>query len=419
MKILHLVHAYHPAVGGSEYLVQQVSEYLANDCGDDVTVFTTFAYNSALFTGRKTGAMPKSREKEVINNVKIRRFPVINRWAKFLYIAQHIFYRFRLPGNGFWRRLYYGPLAPKMKKAAADFDADVIVSAPFPLNHMQYGFKNKVPVILVGCMHTVDKHGFHNPWILKAIRKADGYIALTPHEKEFLVEQWGIDENRTRIEVIGVGIDTRHPSASPNSTREQIGIGSREPLIVFFGQHGLHKGINILIRAMSRVWEKFPDTRLIIAGGTTPFTGSFKKLARSVEMGSGQQDRIHFLDNVDEKRKYEIIEACDIFASPSGYESFGITILEAWMKRKPVVACNIEATRNLVRDGETGFLVEYNNHTQLAETLVRLIENPDLRKKAGENGHRKLKENYTREIIGKKYRDFYDKIVHSKNKMPG
>jgi glycosyltransferase involved in cell wall biosynthesis len=413
MKILHLVHAYYPAIGGSEYLVQQVSEYLAGAAGDDVTVFTTFAYNSALFTGRKSEAMPASREKEVIHNVKIRRFPVINRWAKALYAIQYILYRFRFPGNGWWRKIYYGPLSPKMKKAVEDFDADVILSAPFPLNHMNYGFKNrkKTPIILVGCMHTADKHGFHNSWILKAIKKADGYIALTSHEKRFLKEEWGIDENKTKIAVIGVGVNIQPPSGVENRVRVELGIDSREPLIAFVGQHGLHKGINILIDAMPGVWEKFPAARLIIAGGTTPFTGSFKKLARSID--SRQQQRIHFMDNVDESRKHEIIEACDIFASPSGYESFGITILEAWMKKKPVVACDIEATRNLVRDGETGFLVEYHNHSHLAETLIRLIDNPALRKKAGENGYKKLKENYTQEIIGKKYRDFYREITKS------
>jgi glycosyltransferase involved in cell wall biosynthesis len=414
MKILHLVHAYYPAIGGSEYLVQQVSEYLVNGAGDDVTVFTTFAYNSALFSGRKPEVMPKSRENEVINNVKIRRFPVVNRWANVFYVIQYILYHIRFPGNGFWRKLYYGPLSPEMRRAVEDFDADIIVSAPFPLNHMNYGFKNrkKAPVILMGCMHTADKHGFHNRWILKAIQKADGYIALTSHEKRFLVEEWGIDENKTIIAIIGVGIDVKPPSVPGNHIREQVGIVPRVPLIAFIGQHGLHKGINILIKAMPRVWEKFPDARLVIAGGTTPFTGSFKKLARSIDRG--QQGRIHFMDNVDENRKYGIIESCDIFASPSGYESFGITILEAWMKKKPVVACNIEATRNLVRDGETGFLVEYYNHSQLAETLIRLIENPGLRKKVGENGYKKLKENYTKEIIGKKFRDFYDKILSSK-----
>jgi len=408
MKILHLIHAYYPAVGGSEYLMQQVSEYLVNSSGDDVTVFTTFAYNSGLFTNPRVEPMPGNKAEETINNVKIKRFPVINRWAKILYVIQYILYRLRFPGNGFLRMLYYGPISPEMKKAAADFDGDVIVSAPFPLNHMNYGLKNKnkIPAILVGCMHTADKHGFHNPRIKKMIRDARGYIALTPDEKDFLVGQWRIDP--AKIEVIGVGIDTCHPDSSTNAIniREEINCGAKAPVIVFVGQHGLHKGIDTLIRAMPRVWKKYPGTRLIIAGGTTPFTKRFKRLAQMME-----SDRIHFMDDVEKNKKYEILEACDIFASPSGFESFGITILEAWSKKKPVIACNIEATRHLIRDGETGFLVEYKNIPQLEEILIRLIENPNLGKKAGEKGWQKLQKNYTKEIIGEKYRNFYDKII--------
>jgi glycosyltransferase involved in cell wall biosynthesis len=414
MKILHLVHAYHPAVGGSEYLMQQVSEYLVNRTGDDVTVFTTFAYNSGLFTNPRVEPMPENRAQETINNVKIKRFPVINQWAKISYIIQYILYRLRFPGNGLLRMLYYGPISPKMKKAAADFDADVIVSAPFPLYHMNYGFKNKnkTPVILVGCMHIADKHGFHNSRIKKMIRKAKGYIALTPYEKDFLVKQWGIDA--AKIEVIGVGIDTRHPDRNTSTVniREELGCGEKDPVIAFVGQHGLHKGIDTLIRAMPRVWGKFPNMQLIIAGGTTPFTKRLKQLAQMTELApSRPPGRIHFIDDVDENKKYEILETCDVFASPSGFESLGITILEAWSKKKPVIACDIEATRHLIRDGETGFLVEYKNIPQLAEILIRLIDDPSLRKKIGEKGWQKLRKKYTKEIIGEKYRNFYDKIV--------
>lgn len=408
MKILHLIHAYYPAVGGSEYLMQQVSEYLVNGTGDDVTLLTTFAYNSGLFTNPRIKPMPENKAEETINHVKIKRFPVINQWAKILYIVQYILYRLGFPGNGLLRMLYYGPISPKMKKAVKDFHGDVIVSAPFPLNHMNYGFKNKnnTPVILVGCMHIADKHGFHNPRIKKMIRKAKGYIALTPNEKDFLVNQWAIDA--AKIEVIGVGIDTRHSKSSINAIniREELSCGAKDPVIAFVGQHGLHKGIDTLIRAMPRVWRKFPNTQLVIAGGTTPFTGRFKHKAQKMGLG-----RIHFIDDVDENKKYEILEACDIFASPSGFESFGITILEAWSKKKPVIGCDIEATRHLIRDGDTGFLVEYKNIPQLAETIIRLIDHPRLRKKVGENGYKKLQKNYTAEIIGERYRNFYDKIV--------
>ena len=412
-------------------MIRQVSESLVKDSSDEVTVFTTFAYNSGLFTNPKVQPMPETRGEEVIDGVNVRRFPVVNRWARLLYFVQYIFYRLRLPGNGFLRMLYYGPISPEMKRAVREFEADVITAAPFPLNHIAYSFKNrnKAPVILVGCMHTADKHGFHNPRIAKLIRRAAGYVALTPHEKEFLVNHYKIDPDK--IAVIGVGIDTHIPEdkkdkAGAQAVREETGSGPGDPLIAFVGQHGLHKGIKTLLEAMPRVWEKFPHAKLIISGGTTPFTESFKRLATTINLVGHAMDmertkkkdfsgpfpnRIFFMDDVDEKQKYNILEACDIFASPSGYESFGITILEAWLKRKPVVACDIQATRNLVDDGETGFLTEYKNPHHLADTLVLLLEDPGLREVTGQKGYEKLIKNYSREGIGNQYRAFYDKIV--------
>lgn len=428
MRVLHLVHAYYPAIGGSEYLVQQVSEYLAGQ-GDDVTVFTTFASNSSLFTGSHHAAMPADRAKETIAGVAVQRFPVVNRWAKLLYINQYLQYRLRLPGNGFWRMLYYGPIAPAMKKAVETFETDIIMAAPFPLNHMAYPAQNRgnAPVVLVGCAHIADRHGFHNPRIRHLVRQADGYVALTPFEKEFLVNQWGIDKKR--VEVIGVGIDILPSSNQDHLIRTQTGWQENEPIIAFVGQHGLHKGIDTLIKAMPRVWEKIPHARLLIAGGTTPFTPRFKELAKLVDQsgndpGISREDslvrrnkkvnRVYFMDNLDTQQKYNVLDACEIFASPSGFESFGITILEAWMKKKPVVACQVPATANLVDEGQSGILVPYKNSAALAEVLVKLLLDPELKSHLGETGFEKLKKNYTKKIIGEKYRHFYDKIMYLK-----
>jgi len=166
---------------------------------------------------------------------------------------------------------------------------------------------------------------------------------------------------------------------------------------------------------MSRVWERFPDTHLIIAGGRTPFTVSFKELAAVIDNsqthGNGGQ-RIHFLDNIDELQKQRVIESCDIFASPSGFESFGITILEAWQQSKPVIACDIAVSRCLITHGETGFLVPYREITPLADTIGHLLKDPELRTQVGQKGHEKLKKNFTKAIIGEQYRQFYDKIMH-------
>ena len=128
MKILHVIHAYSPAIGGAEFLIQQVSEYLANVAKEDVAVFTTFAYNTSLFTDSRAPMISADRKNETINGVKIKRFPVRNQWGRMLYFLQYIFYRFRLLGNARLRMLFYGPISPLMKKAIKNGDLKLAVT---------------------------------------------------------------------------------------------------------------------------------------------------------------------------------------------------------------------------------------------------------------------------------------------------
>jgi glycosyltransferase involved in cell wall biosynthesis len=305
--------------------------------------------------------------------------------------------------------LFYGPISPLMKKAIKNFPADIIIGSPFPLNHMNYIFKNrgKAPVILVGCMHTSDKHGFKNPLIAKNIKRADGYIALTPHEKDYLVTQLGVPGKK--IKVIGVGLKIDWVEPVREGIRKSLDIGKDAPLIAFVGQHGLHKGIGTLIASMPLVWRHFPRARLIIAGGKTPFTDGFKKLREFID--NERERKIFFLDDINEEVKSGIFSECDIFAAPSGFESFGITILEAWRRKKPVVACRISATMNLVEEYKTGLLVDYENARELAEAFVELISDEELRRKIGENGFKKLEIEFSWERVGIKYYDFYRGVV--------
>ena len=76
MKILHVVQAYHPAIGGSEWLTKNFSEHLVSRYGDQVTVFTTNVYKPEAFWRTKGPLMPPGEE--VINGVTVRRFKIFN-----------------------------------------------------------------------------------------------------------------------------------------------------------------------------------------------------------------------------------------------------------------------------------------------------------------------------------------------------
>ncbi len=161
---------------------------------------------------------------------------------------------------------------------------------------------------------------------------------------------------------------------------------------------------------MTQVWTRWQGAHLIVAGATTAYTQTLKELAAKVD--TARAKRIHFEDNIDEKSKANIIQACQLFVTPSGYESFGVTILEAWAWHKPVIACRLEATRHLIDEYQTGLLVNYRDPRELSAAIIELLDDKELQRRMGHNGYQKLMADFTIETVGPKYRQFCQEVLN-------
>lgn len=409
MKVAHFVQGYTPAIGGTEYLIQRVSEELANEYRDDVTVYTTNAYNCEVFNTRGVKVMEPGEE--VINNVKVKRYPVYNKLAPALNAVQKIGYRARLPRNDLARTLYSGPILPSLIRELGQIKADVVCASSFPLMHMHYAGmaarRSGAALVLHGGLHPQDGWGFDREIIYKAIAKADAYIANTTFERDFLL---GKDIDRKKIHVVGVGTDPENfADLDPMIVRSRWGWGPDDPVITFIGQQGGHKGIETLLNAMPLVWRRLPEAKLIIAGSRTNYSAVLDAII--ADFTPDEQTRIVTIPNFKEHEKAEIIAAGDLFASPSGFESFGITYLEAWAAGKPVIGCRSGAVPSVITDGQDGVLVDYKDERELAGALLELLFDPRLREKLAAEGLRKVLENYTWTIVGQKFRSIYGKVA--------
>lgn len=418
MKILHVVHGYFPALGGSERLMQRVSENLVSRYGDQVTVYTANGYNTEAFVNPAAPLLPAGEE--TLNGVRIRRFAVFNRLGKVLFPVQRLAYQLKLPGNQYLRTWYGGPILPGLGRSIRAFDADVVAATAFPLLHMytalHAGQRAGKPVVLHGALHPLYAWGFDRPMIYHAIRQADAYIANTTYERDYLIENWQVPAEK--ITVIGVGITPeRFERASGIALRQQYGIGS-DPLVAFIGQQGSNKGVDTLILAMKRVWAVFPRAFLLIAGATTHFTAQLQALVRD-ELGPAQQARIVWIDNFDEADKPDLFAACDVFAYLSRYESFGIAFIEAWAAGKPVVGCNAGAVSSVIDDGIDGLLVPVDDPVSSAQALTRLLESDVLRQRLGQAGRDKVRRRYTWDVIMPRWRGVYERVLAERARGSG
>ncbi|MDP1809418.1 MAG: glycosyltransferase family 4 protein [Actinomycetota bacterium] len=408
MKIAHFVQGYKPAIGGTEYLMQRISEQLVNHYGDDVTVYTTNAYNCEVFNHRGVKTMEPGRE--VIDGVKVVRFKVFNQLAPALNLAQKVSYKWRWPRNDLIRTVYSGPILPGLLREMGKIEADVVCASSFPLMHMHYAAtaarRLGVPLVLHGGLHPQDGWGFDRKIIYRSIEKADAYIANTNYERDFLL---GKDIDGRKIHVVGVGTDPdKYAGATGIGIRDQYGL-SDHPVVTFVGQQGGHKGIETLLKAMPLVWRQAPEARLMIAGSRTKYAEVLDAIIGGFE--PEQRAKIIVINDFKEDEKPEIIAAGDIFASPSGFESFGITYLEAWAAGKPVIGCRSGAVPSVISDGLNGILVDYKDHRELAGALLELIFDVDLRRRMAEEGRKHVLKNYTWEIVAKKFRSIYYKAV--------
>lgn len=407
MRVAHFVQGYTPAIGGTEYLMQRVSEELANEFRDEVTVFTTNAYNCEVFNTRGVKVMPPGED--IINNVTVKRYKVFNALAPALNVAQNVSYRFRLPRNDLVRTIYSGPILPGLIRDLGRIDADVVCASSFPLMHMHYAGiaarRAGAALVLHGGLHPDDGWGFDRQVIYKAIAKADAYIANTTFERDFLM---GKDIDKKKIHVVGVGTDPeKFADVDARVVRDRYGWGA-DPVITFVGQQGGHKGIETLLKAMPLVWRQLPEAKLIIAGSRTNYSSVLDAITGS--FSAREQERVVRIPNFREQEKAEIIAAGDVFASPSGFESFGITYLEAWAAGKPVIGCRSGAVPSVITDGQDGVLVDYKDDRELAGALLELLFDSRLREKLAANGRQKVLENYTWKIIGQKFRSVYGRV---------
>jgi glycosyltransferase involved in cell wall biosynthesis len=401
---LYITQGYHPAIGGTEWLVQRVSEELVCQFGDDVTVFTTNCYNGEGFFTPSAPRMPVGWDE--INGVKVRRFPVSSRVSRLLRFPSSVAYNLGLPGNQYLRTWASGPIIPGLMKAIQEYPADVIMASSFPLIHMFTALRaarnSQRPCVFCGGLHPLDTWGFQRPMIYQSIRDASHYIAYTDYEAQYVIQHGASPE---RVTSIGVGVDVEPFENVPKSeAKARLGLTGK-PVIGFVGQLGAFKGVDTLVKAMPIVWSVFPEVYLLIAGARTLFSDQLEKMIS--QMPENHRQKVILRYNFSEDEKPWLFSAVDIFAYPSGYESFGIAFLEAWSCDVPVIGCRRGAIPWVVHAGRDGLLVEFRKEKMLAEAIILLLENPGWAQELGETGHRKVLALYTWPHIARRFREVY------------
>jgi glycosyltransferase involved in cell wall biosynthesis len=316
-------------------------------------------------------------------------------------------------------------------------DGDVIYAAPLPTLNVYYAYKAakrmKKPLVIIPSYHIFDPCCFYNKIFFKMMREADIVMAQSPMERDFLAIEGGIDKNKIIIlppfplkehqlkhnaqlflqgesaeALISESIDSE---SKKQRLKERYGIKEKH-LVLYLGQHGMHKKVNLVLEAMQYVWQgpAMKDAALVIAGGITDNTKKLKQQASLLEKNC--QGKVYFIDNFPTKEKEDIFQMSDIFISLSEMESFGIVFVEAMNSGLPVIASKNCVARYIVDESQTGILVEPQCLTEVAGAISELLSDDIMRHRFSKNARKKSLEKYHPQLIIDTWEEVIANVTH-------
>ena len=224
---------------------------------------------------------------------------------------------------------------------------------------------------------------FAREWIdleQEIYRNARHIFVMSDHVRRSLTEDYAIDPARSTCVFAGCNVDPAPVTLSNDDYANQT--------ILFVGIDWERKGGPTLLAAFDRVAERLPRARLIIIGSSPYAT----------------HPRVEIIGRVPRDEVKRRMAEASVFCLPTRAEPFGIAVVEAFHHRLPVVASNIGAMPDLVRDGESGRLVPPDNPAALADALVALLSDPAQCRRFGERGCAIAREHYSWDAVGDKVR---------------
>jgi glycosyltransferase involved in cell wall biosynthesis len=224
-------------------------------------------------------------------------------------------------------------------------------------------------------------------WRVRLYRRVDriigAYIAISDFVRQRLIG-YGVAAERIRLVYNGVVAETADVSRGRNGKRVTVGI---------IGQVGTWKGHDDLIEALHILKKDGFEVECAIFGtGEEAYIRSLREKLARYEL----RELVSFKGFVAEQES--IYGAIDICVAPSRFaEPFGLTVAEAGLRSIPVIATRRGGLPEVVRDGETGFLVDAEAPQQLAERIRQLAVDRLLRRRMGDAARRHVLEHFTQE----------------------
>ncbi len=257
-------------------------------------------------------------------------------------------------------------------------------------------------------------------WVEKtALEMADAVIAVSGQTKGDIERLFNVKPERLHMIYNGVDLEEYRKT---ESTAALTRFGIKKPFVLFVGRITRQKGIIHLVRAVQHM---DPGFQIVLCAGApdTPEIG--QEMKEAVKKVQAQHGGVVWIDEmVDKPAVRELYSHASVFCCPSIYEPFGIINLEAMACETAVVATAVGGIKEVVVDGETGFLVPIDQMNEspfeprdpekfardLAARINQLMADPALCEKFGRAGRKRAEEKFGWPAIALQTKALYDSL---------
>jgi len=392
MKVLLLSHIFPPAIDGGSKVIYKLGQYLESQ--NHQTLYLSSDCSSTDDFVKKSF----SKSKTLTNQIKLPTYHHLRRPLKFLNLFLN---------QDLLRVFQKGPIfkiIPFLKsiRQILKFKPDLIIAGPLPTTIVLYAsFLKKITnskLLINASFHSTDKDFQQKP-LINTLKKADYLWTLTQSETDYFINNFNIDHQK--IILAGNGVDVKFLLNKKEILPRPVKGGVRGRFnILFIGSLAAHKRVDLLIKSFSTIYNLRSNISLTIAGQKTLYYPQIENLVKSLKPET--KTKIKFIFDFKSKDLAKIIDSCSVLILPSVQESFGLVVIEAWARQKPVICADIPALKELVNKSNGGLLFKVDNQNDLTKQIQFIFDNPQKAQQMGQNGYNYVKNNYTWKKVGQK-----------------
>lgn len=209
-------------------------------------------------------------------------------------------------------------------------------------------------------------------------------VVIVPSEYfKTVLLNWGVPEQKIRV----VYSAFEEPQRAPDKAAARKELNLSGTILLSAGRLVPWKGFAMLIDLMPELKQEFSDLMLIIAGEGPERDALTRKINEC-----GLRERVILVGKIEQKKLFSYIAASDVFVLNTGYEGFSHQLLEVMALGIPIITTAIGGNVEIIRDGEEGLLVGYNEREALKKALVHLLADRHLQETLAAKARQRLEE---------------------------